>query len=85
MLINIDKPFTRAIVNLILIVSFYFSILYSLIPFRSLYAIKTKSHFIFEGTSVTIDGIKQSIFLLPESALAFVIALLLTHFINKKL
>ncbi len=85
MYINLDKPFIRAIVNLILIVSFHFTILYSLIPIRTFYAIKIKSHFIFEGTSVTLNGFKQSIFLLPESALALVIALLFTYFINKKL
>lgn len=85
MYISLDKPFTRAIVKLILIVSFHFTILYSLIPIRTFYAIKTKSHFIFEGTSISINGFKQSIFLLPESLLALVIALLLTHFISKKL
>lgn len=85
LMININRPITRAIVNLILIISVHFSILYSLIPIRALYAMKTKSHFIFEGFSVTIDGIKQFTFLLPESALALVIALLFTHFINKKL
>lgn len=85
MLINLDRIFVRAIINLILVVSFHFSILYSLIPIRIFYAIKTKSHFIFEGTTVTIDGVKLSTYLLPESLLALVIALLLTHFINKKL
>ncbi len=85
MYINIDKPFTRAIVIIFLIFSFHFSILLSLIPIRTVYSIKTETHFIFEGTSVTINGFKQSIFLLPESAFALVIALLLTHYINKKL
>jgi hypothetical protein len=88
MFIDVNKPFIRAIVNIILVISFHFSILYAFIPLRILYVITLNSgdtHFIYEGFSVTVNGIKQSTFLLPESALALVLALLLTHYINKKL
>jgi len=47
MFINIDRPFTIVIVNLILIVSFHISILYSLIPLRTFLCCQYKKSFYF--------------------------------------